>query len=345
MTTGNTPATFDVAPFELMHIVSRIGQGRPDDLGDERLTRILAAVRENPLLPLTLRCRVTSSCYDYQNPGPDPAAGDGGELFRRRRDLAIVHRLGLAPGDTRPAIELFKRLLEKIETARGILWFAAVTAPAWKGEDPAACGFERGRALGLGAIIPPRTAEEKARVKQRSAVAVHAAAVLRIRPHHLMCMTCFYGGRMKTTFEPIAEDNLHEAIVACQRNPRIPIELVDGPCMICPPCSSYREAANKCVGGNGMSLRDELKDLDLLQRLGLAYGDTLPAAELFVRLFATVASTTEICGHGDGVVRGYEWTICGGPNGHPGYVAGRAAGLSIPGVAPGADLADGDHAT
>lgn len=339
------PSSLEVAPFELMHIVSKIGQGCRDDLGDVRLNRILAAVRANPILPLTLRCRVTSSCYTYQNPGPDPDARGGGELFRRRRDLAIVHRLGLAPGDTRPAIELFQRLIEKVESARGILRFDTVAPPAWCGEDAAARGYDKGRALGLNAIILPRPSAEKALVKRESAAAVLAAGMLRIRPHHLMCMTCFYGGRLQKIFEPIAEDNLYEAIVACQRHPRLPIEFVDGPCMICPPCSNYRPADNKCIGGNGMSLRDELKDLDVLQRLGLSYGDVAPASDLFARLFATVASTREICGHGDGVVRGYEWTICGGPEGNAGYVAGRAAGLGIPGVPGARDPASGEVVT
>ena len=47
-----------------------------------------------------------------------------------RRDLRILQRLGLVPGDTRPAIELFRRLYETIETGRDLLWFDEVTCLA-----------------------------------------------------------------------------------------------------------------------------------------------------------------------------------------------------------------------
>ena len=78
-----------------------------------------------------------------------------------------------------------------------------------------------------------------------------------------------------------------------------------------------------------MALRDELKDLDVLQRLGLHYGDIRPAREVYTRLFEQIASTREICGYGDGVVRSPEWRVCGGPNGNPGYEKARAAGLGF----------------
>ena len=142
-------------------------------------------------------------------------------------------------------------------------------------------------------------------------------------------MACFHGGRTK--LGPIAEDNLFEAIDVMQKSPRIPVRLVQGCCMICPPCSAYEPATNNCVAPSGMSLRDQKKDLDLLRLLNLKYGDVLPADELYRRVFAAVRSTREICGHGDGVMRGFEWTICGGPRGNPGYVKARAAALGLPG--------------
>lgn len=83
-----------------------------------------------------------------------------------------------------------------------------------------------------------------------------------------------------------------------------------------------------------MGLRDEKKDLDTLRRLGLSYGDVLPARELLRRLYAAIASTTEICGNGDGVETAPEWRVCGGPEGNAGYAAGRAAGLGVPGTTP-----------
>jgi len=317
--------SLDVRPYELVHVISRIGKGRQDDLGDERLTSILRAVRQNPAMPITLRCNVTTA-YAYQNPGRARDTPEG-ELFNVRRDLRILQRMGLVPGDTRPAIELFRRLLENVETAKGILWFGEVTSDVWVGEPRERGHYERGRALGLKAILPLRGTDEMARAKRTSTRAMYDADLLKIRPHHLMCMSCFYGGR--EVLEPIEEDNLFEAIDIVQRNPEIPIELVCGPCMICPPCHGYDPATGQCIAGIGMSLRDELKDLDVLQRLGLTYGDVFSARELFARLYERIPSTRLICGHGDGIYRGPEWRVCGGPDGDPRYAKARERGLGF----------------
>jgi hypothetical protein len=134
-----------------MHIVSEIGAGKRDDLGYRRLTFLLRSVRQNPVLPLTLRCNV-STAYAYQNPGHDPDTPQG-ELYNLRRDLRILQRLELVPGDTRPAIELFRCLLENVESAQGILWLDEITSDAWVGEPRERCYDQEGRALGLEAII------------------------------------------------------------------------------------------------------------------------------------------------------------------------------------------------
>ncbi|MBN2307654.1 MAG: hypothetical protein JXR94_01710, partial [Candidatus Hydrogenedentes bacterium] len=120
-----------------------------------------------------------------------------------------------------------------------------------------------------------------------------------------------------------------EAIDAIHQNPEIPVRLICGPCMICPPCPHLRRRADRCIGGHGMALRDELKDLDVLQRLGMAYGDTMSARALFSRLYERIESALEICGYGDGVARSREWSICGGENVNARYAKGRAAGLGF----------------
>ncbi len=153
---------------------------------------------------------------------------------------------------------------------------------------------------------------------------------LLIRPHHLLCMTCFYGGREKIV--PIKEDNLFEAIDIIQKNPNIPITLKQGCCMICPPCASYDPETDCCTGANGMGLRDQKKDLDVLQKLNLKYGDTIPARKLFNLIFEKIHSTKEICGWGDGIVRAPEWSICGGEKSgseDENYKKGRKASLGF----------------
>ena len=123
------------------------------------------------------------------------------------------------------------------------------------------------------------------------------------------------------------------AVDLMRTNPEIPVTLIRGCCMICPPCPDYNPATGLCSGVESMSLRDEKKDLDVLQALGLEYGDTLPARKLLNRLFEEIHSTTQICGFGDGVARSPEWSICCGPEGSANYLKACAAGLGVPGVA------------
>ena len=326
--TANATSVLDVRPYQLMCIACRIGQGHTDDLGSDRLSMILAAVRDDPIRPIRLRC-YSDSVYRYQNPGPDDDTPEGA-LFNEKRDLDIIQKLGLVPGDTRPAIDMFERLLKNVPSAMGICGYPTVTSETWKGCPRVAHGdYEKGRALGLQAIIPPRGNEDKAQAKETSVEDIHQAEVLLIRPHHLMCMSCFHGG--KSELAPIAEDNLYEAIDAVQRNPAILIKLVRGCCMICPPCSRYDPESTLCLGGRSMALRDQKKDIDVLQKLGHKYGDTLPAKELFALLFERIPSTRSICAWGDGEARAPEWSICGDPEGREPYEKARDTMLGIPG--------------
>lgn len=317
--------SLDVRPYQLMCVVCRLGSKAAEAYHHtDRLDEILAASRKDPGAPLTLRCNA-DSVYAFQNCGTAYDTPEGA-LFNKRRDLTILQKLSLVPGDTRPAYELFTRVLAKIEGCTGVCGFEGATSAAWQGCPLATSGnYERGRVQGIDAVIPPRPAAEKAEAKEASAAAMYDAPGLEIRPHHLMCITCFHKGRRELA--PIAEDNLFEAIDIVQKSPDIPVTLVPGCCMICPPCSRFSADSERCIGGNAMALRDEKKDLDTLQLLGLAYGDTLPARELFGLLYARVAETTQVCGYGDGKTYSYEWTVCGGPDGAEGYRQARASGL------------------
>ena len=84
-----------------------------------------------------------------------------------------------------------------------------------------------------------------------------------------------------------------------------------------------------CQRMKSMALRDQKKDLDVLQKLGLKYGDTLPARRLLKRLYERIPSTRDICGYGDGEVRAPEWRICGDPEGNAAYKKAREAKLGI----------------
>ena len=77
-----------------------------------------------------------------------------------------------------------------------------------------------------------------------------------------------------------------------------------------------------------MSLRDQRKDLDVLQRLNLNYGDTLPARTLYAKLLRRIRSAREICGFQDCIARGETWTICGTVT-QRAYERSRASGMGI----------------
>ena len=320
---SSASAMLEIRPFQLMCVLCYLGEGRIKEVAPPRIREIFDIVQRDPVTPIRLRAN-TDSVYRFQNPGLDENTPEG-ELFNEKRDLDIIQKLGLVPGDSRPAVDMFERLWKHVPSASGICGYSTVTDGAWRGCSRANSGYyEKGHALGLGAVILPRPAEEKATFKQESAAVIYESERLEIRPHHLMCMTCFFGGADELA--PIEEDNLFEAIDVVQKNPDIPITLIRGTCMICPPCSRYDPTTGYCLGGRSMALRDQKKDLDVLQKLGLEYGDTLPAKRLFALLYDRISATRDVCGWGDGVERAPEWSVCAKETR---YSKGRDANLGI----------------
>ena len=315
------PDGLDIRPYQLMCIVCKLGAGKLDG----KLGQLLAAMQKDPNMPVTLRANV-DSVYRFQNPGP---ADDtpGGKLFNEKRDLDILQRLGLVPGSTRPALELFERLFKKLPTSEHICGLPE-GPETWRGCPAAGSGnYEKGLAKGLYSIFPHRDKAEKARAKTESVKAMYEADMLLIRPHHLLCMACFHAGR--ETLKPIEADNLFEAVDIIQKNPGTPVKLIRGCCMICHSCDRYNPKTGLCSGGLGMNLRDQKKDLDTLRLLGLKYGDVLPARRLYELVFERIPSTRLVCAFGDGEVRGTEWSICSGPEGSERYVKARKCNLGI----------------
>ena len=321
----------DMRPCELAHIVCRLGRGQFSDMGSDRLTGILKKVRKCPATPICLRAN-TGALFAFQNPGHDENSSDH-SLVNIKRDLDILQRMGLVPGATRPAIDLFRRLLEQVPSLEGICGYGSGGEGIWNVSANSDCAdYARARAKGIDAIIPGRSDKDMATTKDKTARGLYSVDVLHIRPQHLMCMTCFDGN--KDDVAPIAEDNLYEAIDVMRKNPNIPVRLVKGCCMICPPCSAFFPETNACIASYSMALRDEKKDLDVLHAMGLEYGDTMPAHKLLRLLFSSIHSTTQICGYGDGDTTSPEWRVCGGKSGNAGYLKARAAGLRVPGATP-----------
>lgn len=326
----NFKKVMNVRPYQVMCLICRLGRQNGEAYYfEKRLNTLHDAIKKKHDLPLHIRCNVEST-FKFQNPGHRYDTPEG-SLFNIRRDLNILQKLGLLPGSIIPASDLIKRFArDGIGGTSGICDSTNGTA----GCKFAGLGnYERGVKICCASLIQPRSEAELAECKKTTAKKLFHKKQLNIRPHHLMCIACVAGDKKTEDFNYLKDDHLFEVLEICRKNPGIPIKLIPGPCMICPPCPGYYPATGLCSQNFGMGLRDQKKDIDLLSALGLNYGDVLPAYELFDLLFEKISSTTQICGFGNAVKTGPAWSICGGennPDGNPEFRKARKTGLMIP---------------
>ena len=281
-------------PYQLLCLVCSLG-GDASASKDPRLKTIFEAIRKDPDAPITLQCNA-GDVYVYQDPGTQHDTPEG-SLYNRKRDLDILQRIDLAPGSTLPARTLLKRLLLRITSVAGLCGYNAVTSDAWKGCPKARSGqYEAGRRKGIDAIVPPRSEADMQRDKQKSLQALYSAKEVRVRPHILLCSICQYAGGARPPFK---EDNLPELLeLVLKKNPEVPITLVRGAdWMMCAPCPSRVPELNACVCGpiGSGGLYNELKDLNVLQRLGLSFGATLKARELYRLILERIPTDAGVC--------------------------------------------------
>jgi len=282
-----------IRPYQALCLICAFGE---DDAGPERgrLREILDQVREYPDRPLALHCNA-GDVYVYQDPGPAEDTPEGSE-FNRKRDLDILAKLDLAPGSILPARTLLSSVLESIPTVAGICGYDTVTSHAWRGCPKAKSGFyEVGRGKGIGAIIPARGKEEMARDKESSLQGMYQAETIAVRPHILLCAVAQYGGGTRPPFEP---DNLPEMIQHILEHPDTLIKLVeDADWLMCGPCPSRVPKMNACVCGQIASggLYNVSKDLNVLQALGLTYGVTMKARDIYRLIFERIPSVDGVC--------------------------------------------------
>jgi hypothetical protein len=298
-------------PHHLMCLFCLRGGGDPPDREAADLDAKLEAIQKDR--NLLIRLKTAFDCIGGPTTFPeqyDPAT--------RRKDLQVLRALNLVPDSIRNARELLMRWLPKdVPHLEGICRLERQSGPAWQ-ECPVARSDAYQKGLEEG-IIVLREAEEKARAKEESCAEIASTGRLQVRPHHLLCILCAYGGGMR---EPLVEDNLWEVLVRSRENPDVEIELIEGACMVCPPCTGYDPERGICDAGCG--LRDRLKDLNTFYMLGLQHGDVLPARQLWALLFDKIESLADICDNPDGVVP--EWATCGGT--HSGkYERLRAEGV------------------
>ncbi len=325
------PDLLEIRPYQILCLICRLGrQSNCPYYFEEKLDEIQSRLARNRDCVLKFRCDVEST-FRYQNPG-DADDTPEGKSFNLRRDLKVLQRLGLMPGAEVPASDLIRLITQSqsgIPTCQDICGFEQQTGPAWKGCKFADSGnFERGIKVALEKLIPGRSKAELAACKKKTAASMYQRELLQIRPHHLLCMACFVGKSTADQYSPIQEDNLYEAIETCRQNPDILIELVAGPCMICPPCNGYYPDSGFCSMGFAMGLRDQIKDLDTLRLLSLDYGAKMPAAQLFKLLFERIKEKNDVCGYQTGVQTHQAWSIC--PDSFQNYRDAAENNLGLP---------------
>lgn len=315
-------AAITLRPPHLLSLVCRLGGADCPLLENQRAEEILSRLKRDPTVTLRLESDADEIPHYCALTPDDYARLDPLEVFNRKRDLDVLQRLGLVPGAIRRARYLVELLFERIATPEGI---CAYDTPGWEGCALARSGaYESVRARGWAAVVYSRSEEEMRAYRQRNVARIENDERLYLRPHHLMCLSCWYAGGQGQGLRP--NDTLAEILQRIRRQPDVPITLVEGCCMACDCCDGFFPENGRCVHPGGL-IRDYKKDLDLFQKLGLRPGATLPARELFELLFERITSTREVCGYGDGIVTSEEWRICGGPDGNPGYELTRQTGI------------------
>jgi len=317
-------ASLKVRPYQLLCVVCSIGEGDSSRRGGE-VEKIKEVARKKPDTPLTLTCNA-GDVYVYQDPGTSEDTPEGSD-YNRKRDLDILQRLDWPPGITLPARIIFKHLLNRITTVSGICGYDAATSEGWKGCPKAKSGsYEKGREKGINAIAPPRNEEELAREKEASLKALYEAREVKIRPHILLCAVCQYGGGVRPPFKP---DNLPEFLqMVLKKDCDLIVKLVRGAdWMMCAPCPSRVSDLNACVCGpiGSGGLYGEVKDLNVLQRLGLTYGSAMKARELFKLIFERIPTVTGVCAlnNYDNPPNSFWWDPCGSKKPPTNYEKGR----------------------
>jgi hypothetical protein len=319
---GLCDAAITVRAHHLLGTVCVLGGADCPLLERGRAHEVLDRVKRDPTVTIRLTSNADEAPHYTSLGSEDYARMDPEDVLNRKRDLDVLQRLGLVPGAIRRARYLYELLFEKITTPDGI---CAYDTPGWEGCALARSGaYQAVRDRGWQAVVYRRSDEEMREYREGNVERIQDYDRLYIRPHHLMCLACWYAGGQGNTPRP--NDTLYEILQRIRGEPEVLITLVEGCCMACDGCDGFHPETGRCVHSGGL-IRDYKKDLDVFQRLGLMPGATMKARDLFKLLFERVRSTRDVCAYGDGVVTSQEWRICGDADGQPGYELTRQTGI------------------
>lgn len=311
-----------IRPFQLLSTVCILGGSKCPNMESEKAADVLEKVKTNPTTTIRLASNVDEIIHFTALGAADLTSPDTQDVFNRKRDLDVLQRLGLVPGDTRRARYLYELLFSRIRTTYNI---CSYNTPGWQGCALAHNGsYERIQVQGWKAVVYSRSDQECEEYRRSNVGRIKSDKGLFVRPHHLMCLSCWYGEGKDQSPRP--NDTIFEIWQRIRSEPDVSITLVEGTCMACDSCDGFHPATGRCVHSCGL-IRDYKKDLDCLQKLGLMPGASMKARELFALLYERIPSTREICAYGDGIVRSNEWSICSSPDGNPGYEKARLTGI------------------
>lgn len=137
-----------IRSHHLFCIMCVYGDGkRTDPLEDDNLYELFVMMRDNPDIPVTLIegcCDVCPPCPAYYAPGNLCMHSHTRDQFK---DLKTFQMLGLAPGDTLPARELWRLVYERFATTAEVCgpYKACEFAHCWKGCAAKSEGYEAAR--------------------------------------------------------------------------------------------------------------------------------------------------------------------------------------------------------
>ncbi len=315
----SNPPAIEIAARQLLGTVCVKGGAEcPLFKKKEEALAVLERVNQFPAVSIRLTSEADNIPHYLILEAEDYKKLDTEGVLNRKRDLDVLQRLGLSPGDTRRARYLYELLLQRIETPDGI---CAYDTPKWEGCPLAKSGaYEGVREKGWREIVFDRTEEEMAEARRLSTERVRNDPVLRVRPHHLMCMSCWSGGTGGEGDR--SNDTLDEVYRRIQSDPEVEIMFVEGNCEACHCCDGFHPESTRCVHAGGL-IRDYKKDLDTFQKIGMMPGDQVNAREALKLIYERITSTTDVCGYGTGEATSQEWRVCNGPEGSAGYLKAR----------------------
>ena len=332
--TGPDAEPLDVRGHWLLCAVCARGGCKRPPPGKAVIDRLLKAMWSYPFAPLRVRGDVDVTRAHYLEAWggrktarlPKDFARRRDDHVWRRKDLEVCRVLGIVPNTVIPAYHAYGILFNRQPTLEGICRTGSRPSPDWPECPPARRGHyekiagepranlhtqnrlgEKLAGRGLWAMVRPRTAAAMNADKARSARNILVRATrLFIRPSHCLCILC--NTVQDPHCEPLAEDNLVELFRRMVREPDIPVTLSEGCCMVCDPCNVYHPGENLCYHGH---VKSALRDLMVLEKLGLKPGATLPARELYRLIYERIGSLKEICGWRDGSNTALYWAPCG----------------------------------